>query len=207
MRLVRLELLGFLLCASRLVFADVMPLRMESVQDRKAREAADAKKIATCSPSRDETPGPRGTLITYRAVEYDVMPGEVTATPPDAKTPLRAWVRHFYKALRPCLPPDHQLRSPERIPFKLSLFLSNGKLTSAAVLTSDQRVDSKCIEGILQKQEVPALKVATARVLVDMMLAPFCAISHDLQRGDEPPAPYASGFGPRKNRHLIPAPQ
>lgn len=178
---------------------------METAQQRKDREAADAKKIAMCSPSREETLGPRGTLHTYRTVEYDVMRGDVMVTPLEARTPLHAWVNHFYKALRPCLPPSHELHSPERIPFKLSLLLSNGKLTSAAVLASDKRVNSACIEGVLQKQELPTLRVPNVRMIVDVTLAPFCAITHELQRGDGLPAPYSIGYGSGKSRHLMPA--
>jgi hypothetical protein len=210
MDLARIGSLCLLLGVPRIVAADVAPLPpIESAQEKKAREEAAAKKIATCSPGREESAGPRGTLITYRSVEYDVIVGEATVTPPEARPPLRVWVRHFSKAIRPCLPKDAELRSPERLPSKLSIVLSKTQagthVTSAVALSADRRVDAKCIEAVVLKQEAPPLPVALARLVVDVTLAPFCAITHELQRGDEPAEPYSTGFGPRKIRHLMPA--
>src|SRR5262245_41415172 len=127
-----------LLGLSRLAAADLAPPPpRESAQEQQARAAAIAKKLATCSPSVEENAGPRGTLITYRSVEYDLGAGAVTVTPPEARTPLRAWVNHFYKALRPCLPAGATLRSPERLPLKLSIVVASAHVTSVAALAAD----------------------------------------------------------------------
>lgn len=191
----------------RIAGADGVPLLpSRSAQAHTGQEGAAAKKLVTCSPSHEESPGPRGTLITYRSVEYDVIVGEVTATPPAARAPLRAFVNHFYHAVRPCMPPSHELRAPERLPVKLSILLAAGHLTSVVALASDKRVDTACIEQVVRKQEFPAIPITNAQLLADLALAPFCVITHELQRGSELPAPYSASFGSGRSRHLIPAP-
>lgn len=203
----RLWPLYILLGLPHIAGADVVPLLPSgSAQVHKRQEEAATKKLATCSPSHEESPGPRGTLITYRSVEYDVIVGEITATPPAARAPLRAFVNHFYHAVRPCMPPSHELHAPERLPVKLSILLAAGHLASVVALASDKRVDTACIEQVVRKQESPAIPVASAQLLVDLTLAPFCVITHELQRGSELPSPYSAGFGSGRSRHLIPAP-
>lgn len=194
-----------LISSPLLALADVAPPPRAQVGIDRAQADAAAQKRATCSPSYEEGYGPRGKLITHRRVEYDLMFGELTVAPPEARAALRTWLERSYKAIRPCLPPAAELRSPERLPIKLHLFLASGKLSSVVPLSGDKRVDGKCVEETLCKQEAPSLPAAvpTARASAEVTLAPFCVVSREIQRGDELPSPATSGLG-FGGRHLIP---
>lgn len=188
--------------------ADVVPPQLAVALA--AEQAAEARKLDTCSPRRDEEHGRYGRTVIYRQVEYDFRIGEVSADAAELRRVLTSWMAGRLTELRACAPEPSLLSPPERLTATLHLLLQGKTVRSIVGMSGEAaaprpRLDTACIEkALLQRPELPLRTAApTGRATVTLQLAPFCVVSRE---HENPPPATAATYGSARRRHLMPEP-
>ncbi|MFO0572907.1 MAG: hypothetical protein U1A78_02830 [Polyangia bacterium] len=193
--------------------ADVVPPALAAAMA--ARQPEDERKLATCSPRREEEYGRYGRTVIYRQVEYDFRVGEVSADAAELRRVLTSWMSEHLVALRACAPEPGLLAPPARLGATLHVFVQHKTVRSIVVLGGvpggvlggeggAPRLDPACLQRVLlQQPELPLRTAApTGRGTVALQYAPFCVVSRE---ADSPPPASAASYGSRPRRHLMPA--
>lgn len=189
--------------------ADVVPPQLAAAMS--ARQAEEARKLASCSPRREEEYGRYGRTVIYRQVEYDFLVGEVGADAAELRRVLSSWMAGRLAELRVCAPEQGLLAPPARLTATLHVLVQHKTVRSIGVLGGVQggeggalRLDPACVQRVLLQQPELPLRIAapTGHGKVTLQYAPFCVVS----REQENPTPAAATMygGPRR-RHLMPA--
>lgn len=189
--------------------ADIAPQRLgESVA---AKDAAEDRKLATCSPRSEEEYGRFGRSTVYRQVEYDLLLGEVNAATSELRRALVHFMQGRTQAMKACMPSQAELKAPERLIATVQFLLLGNKIQMVVALSngnsaqpSQPPIDLKCLEKALVPDVGLALRNPTlnARASMTVQYAPFCVISREY---DSAVPSSGLGFGRGKSRFLMPA--
>ena len=175
-----------------------------------AADAAEDRKLATCSPRSEQEHSRYGRSTVYRQVAYDLLLGEVNAATSELRRALAHFMQGRAPAMRACMPSQAELKAPERLSATVQFLLLGSKIQTVVAMSSSHStqpnqpsIDLKCLEKALASDAALSLRNPTpnARASTTVQYVPFCVISREYE-GSAPSS--GLGFGSGKSRFPMP---